>query len=410
MAHQSGNGMRIAIVGAGIMGRMMAWQLLQRQEAISLTIFDKDPIESGSAAAYTAAGMLAPYSELESADLAVFHMGLASLTRWPDVIHTLNSRLAKPLTLFDRGTLVVAHRQDKADFQQFSRQLIGKLPDFVQDRVFSHMQFLTQPTLHQYAPQLANNFEGALYLPNEAWVDTAEVMAGLADCLQQSAVKWHANTHVLRVDNEQQSADANSAAVFLPEGKHVFDYVIDCRGLGAKQDVSVVGQRGAKLSYNTVDDKTCEQQMPKLRGVRGEVITLYAPEVELKHAVRLMHPRYKLYIAPRHNHHFVIGASQIESEDTGPITVRSTLELLSAAYSIDAGFGEAKIVKTATNCRPAYPDNLPKVHFNQRVMRINGLFRHGYLLAPMLAEQACNRLFDVDFKSTYVDLIQEVAC
>ena len=410
MAHQSGNGMRIAIVGAGIMGRMMAWQLLQRQEAISLTIFDKDPIESGSAAAYTAAGMLAPYSELESADLAVFHMGLASLTRWPDVIHTLNSRLAKPLTLFDRGTLVVAHRQDKADFQQFSRQLIGKLPDFVQDRVFSHMQFLTQPTLHQYAPQLANHFEGALYLPNEAWVDTAEVMAGLADCLQQSAVKWHANTHVLRVDNEQQSADANSAAVFLPEGKHVFDYVIDCRGLGAKQDVSVVGQRGAKLSYNTVDDKTCEQQMPKLRGVRGEVITLYAPEVELKHAVRLMHPRYKLYIAPRHNHHFVIGASQIESEDTGPITVRSTLELLSAAYSIDAGFGEAKIVKTATNCRPAYPNNLPKVHFNQRVIRINGLFRHGYLLAPMLAEQACNRLFDVDFKSTYVDLIQEVAC
>ena len=410
MAHQSGNEMRIAIVGAGIMGRMMAWQLLQRQEAISLTIFDKDSIESGSAAAYTAAGMLAPYSELESADLAVFHMGLASLTRWPDVIHTLNSRLAKPLTLFDRGTLVVAHRQDKADFQQFSRQLIGKLPDFVQDRVFSHMQFLTQPTLHQYAPQLANHFEGALYLPNEAWVDTAEVMAGLADCLQQSAVKWHANTHVLRVDNEQQSADANSAAVFLPEGKHVFDYVIDCRGLGAKQDVSVVGQRGAKLSHNTVDDKTCEQQMPKLRGVRGEVITLYAPEVELKHAVRLMHPRYKLYIAPRHNHHFVIGASQIESEDTGPITVRSTLELLSAAYSIDAGFGEAKIVKTATNCRPAYPNNLPKVHFNQRVIRINGLFRHGYLLAPMLAEQACNRLFDVDFKSTYVDLIQEVAC
>ena len=410
MAHQSGNEMRIAIVGAGIMGRMMAWQLLQRQEAISLTIFDKDSIESGSAAAYTAAGMLAPYSELESADLAVFHMGLASLTRWPDVIHTLNSRLAKPLTLFDRGTLVVAHRQDKADFQQFSRQLIGKLPDFVQDRVFSHMQFLTQPTLHQYAPQLANHFEGALYLPNEAWVDTAEVMAGLADCLQQSAVKWHANTHVLRVDNEQQSADANSAAVFLPEGKHVFDYVIDCRGLGAKQDVSVVGQRGAKLSYNTVDDKTCEQQMPELRGVRGGVITLYAPEVELKHAVRLMHPRYKLYIAPRHNHHFVIGASQIESEDTGPITVRSTLELLSAAYSIDAGFGEAKIVKTATNCRPAYPNNLPKVHFNQRVIRINGLFRHGYLLAPMLAEQACNRLFDVDFKSTYVDLIQEVAC
>ena len=410
MAYQSDNEMRIAIVGAGIMGRMMAWQLLQRQEAISLTIFDKDPIESGGAAAYTAAGMLAPYSELESAELAVFHMGLASLTRWPDVIDSLNLHLAKPLTLFTKGTLVVAHRQDKADFQQFSRQLMGKLPDFGQDRVFSHMQFLTQPTLHQYAPQLANHFEGALYLPNEAWVDTAEVMAGLATYFQQSAVKWHPNTHVLRVDNEQRSADDNGAAVFLSEGKHVFDYVIDCRGLGAKQEPLADTRGRAKFDYNAVDQKTFGQKTPDLRGVRGEVITLYAPEVELKHAVRLMHPRYKLYIAPRHNHHFVIGASQIESEDTGPITVRSTLELLSAAYSIDAGFGDAKIVKTATNCRPAYPDNLPKVHFNQRVMRINGLFRHGYLLAPMLAEQACNRLFDVDFKSTYVDLIQEVAC
>ena len=212
-------------------------------------------------------------------------------------------------------------------------------------------------------------------------------------------VHWRENEKVIKVKNNQ-----SGAVVALPEGEDVFDYVIDCRGLGAANsntDDNKIEQHSDDVSLSTT---------PDLRGVRGEVITLYAPEVELKHAVRLMHPRYKLYIAPRHNHHFVIGASQIESEDTGPITVRSTLELLSAAYSIDAGFGEAKIVKTATNCRPAYPDNLPKVHFNQRVMRINGLFRHGYLLAPMLAEQACNRLFDVDFKSTYVDLIQEVAC
>lgn len=410
MAVQSEHKMRFAIVGAGIMGRMMAWQLLQRQADISLTIFDKDPIESGSAAAYTAAGMLAPYSELESAELAVFSMGMASLTRWPDVINSLNLHLAKPLTLFAQGTLVVAHREDKADFQQFSRQLMGKLPDFAQDEEFSHMQLLTQTALHHYAPQLAKHFEGGLYLPNEAWVDTAEVMTGLASYLEQSAVTWQSNSHVLRVDNEQRSNNGNSAAVVLPEGKQVFDYVIDCRGLGAKQVPHADTQRRTKFNHNATEQKTFGQQIPELRGVRGEVITLYAPEVELKHAVRLMHPRYKLYIAPRHNHHFVIGASQIESEDTGPITVRSTLELLSAAYSIDVGFGEAKIVQTATNCRPAYPDNLPKIHFNQRVIRINGLFRHGYLLAPILAEQACDRLFNSDFKSTFENLIQEVAC
>ena len=176
----------------------------------------------------------------------------------------------------------------------------------------------------------------------------------------------------------------------LPSAKQVFDHVIDCRGLGAKRDFAT-------------------QKSQQLRGVRGEVITLHAPDVTLKHAVRLIHPRYKLYIAPRDAHHFVIGASQIESEDQGPISVRSTLELLSAAYSIDAGFAEAKILNCASNCRPAFTDNLPKISCNKRVMQINGLFRHGYLLAPYLAQQACERLFSKAQALPFSELIQEVS-
>ncbi|MGY0590760.1 MAG: FAD-dependent oxidoreductase, partial [Paraglaciecola chathamensis] len=70
---------QIAIVGAGIMGRLLAWQLINRPESVTVTLFDKDPIDNGGAAAYTAAGMLAPYSELESAEFDVFEMGMASL-------------------------------------------------------------------------------------------------------------------------------------------------------------------------------------------------------------------------------------------------------------------------------------------------------------------------------------------
>ena len=381
---------QIAIVGAGIMGRLLAWQLINRPESVTVTLFDKDPIDNGGAAAYTAAGMLAPYSELESAEFDVFEMGMASLARWPAVLSSINATVHPPLTLFSGGTLVVAHQQDMADFQRFYQHLVTKLPSVLLDDSAAHMQVLQQAQLQLCAPQLATRFNNALYLPNEAWLDTNQVMQGLATYLQANGVHWQANCHVSKIENITKGKHAGRAAVHLPSAKQVFDHVIDCRGLGAKRDFAT-------------------QKSQQLRGVRGEVITLHAPDVTLKHAVRLIHPRYKLYIAPRDAHHFVIGASQIESEDQGPISVRSTLELLSAAYSIDAGFAEAKILNCASNCRPAFTDNLPEISCNKRVMQINGLFRHGYLLAPYLAQQACERLFSRAQALPFSELIQEVS-
>lgn len=389
MTHASST-KQIAIVGAGIMGRLLAWQLINRPESVTITLFDKDPINSGGAAAYTAAGMLAPYSELESAELKVFKMGMASLESWPAVLSSINATKHPPLTLFSGGTLVVAHQQDRTDFQRFYQNLVTKLPSaLVNDRA-GHMQILQQTQLEQYAPQLATRFSNALYLPNEAWLDSNQVMYGLATYLQANGVNWRANCHVSNIENIVKGKHAGRTSVHLASEKHVFDHVVDCRGLGAKGDFAT--QKGQQL-----------------RGVRGEVITLHAPEVALKQAVRLIHPRYKLYIAPRDAHHYVIGASQIESEDEGPISVRSTLELLSAAYSIDAGFAEAKILNCATNCRPAFADNLPKIRCNKQVMQINGLFRHGYLLAPYLAQQACHRLFSETQALPLSELIQEVS-
>jgi glycine oxidase len=126
----------------------------------------------------------------------------------------------------------------------------------------------------------------------------------------------------------------------------------------------------------------------QLRGVRGERFRLYAPNASLNRPVRLMHPRYHIYLVPRPNNQFVLGASEIESDDMSPISVRSTLELLSAAYSVDPAFGEARIIESVVNCRPALPDNEPRIYFQPGLMRINGLYRNGYLVAPAVAENA----------------------
>ena len=72
-----------------------------------------------------------------------------------------------------------------------------------------------------------------------------------------------------------------------------------------------------------------------------------------------MHPRYPLYVVPRPGQRFVVGATELESEDRGPATLRSVLELGSALYSLHPALAEARVLHTATALRPALNDHLP---------------------------------------------------
>ena len=117
------------------------------------------------------------------------------------------------------------------------------------------------------------------------------------------------------------------------------------------------------------------------------MVRIHAPEVTLQRPTRLIHPRYPIYIAPKEDHLFVIGATEIESDDMSPASVRSTLELLSAAYTVHSGFAEGRIVEIATQCRPTLPDNLPAVRLlTPRVMEVNGLYRHGFMISPAMLD------------------------
>ena len=51
-----------------------------------------------------------------------------------------------------------------------------------------------------------------------------------------------------------------------------------------------------------------------------------------------------------------------------------------------AAFGEAEIVTTGAGVRPSWPDNYPKIIPTGEVIHVNGSYRHGFLLAPLLAQ------------------------
>ena len=103
--------------------------------------------------------------------------------------------------------------------------------------------------------------------------------------------------------------------------------MIDCRGLSARD------------------------KFPDLRGVKGEMVIVETDEIVLSRPVRLIHPRWPLYVIPRANNQFMIGATAIEREDDG-VSVRSALELLSAAYAVHPAFGEARIVEIGSGLAP----------------------------------------------------------
>ncbi|MET4292216.1 glycine oxidase [Bradyrhizobium sp. LB8.2] len=226
------------------------------------------------------------------------------------------------------GSLVVAHPRERNDFERFARMTEG------------HRR-LDAASLAQLEPSLEGRFRDALFFPTEGHVEPRRVLPKLHERIRAAG-------GTIKFDSDVSAGDLDGI-------------VIDCRGLSARDD------------------------QPDLRGVKGEMILIETDEVQLARPVRLIHPRWPLYVIPREHNLFMLGATSIEAEDTG-VSVRSALELLGAAYAVHPAFGEARIVEFGSGLRPAFPDNLPRIGIRGGKISVNGLYRHGFLIAPVLAE------------------------
>ena len=351
---------KIAILGAGLVGRLLALSL---KDEFAIELFDQDDGQGQQSAAYLAAAMLAPLSESADASKEIMALGELALTRWPSLLKKLDN----PVFFQQAGSLVVAFEQDEGNLEQFKQRLKG-----------DEFEVVSSQKIHELEPGLNPRLKRGVYLPCEGQLDNRELLAALETTLKAHALThpnftWHSHAFITR-----------SEQTFLNNGQPLngsaFDWVIDCRGFGQKQEQN---QQGNHESSSELCPK-----IPNLRGVRGEVLRLKAPDVQLNRPVRLMHPRYPIYITPKEKGIFVVGATQIETEDDREPTVRSALELLSACFSVHSGFAEAEILEIAAGIRPAYLDNEPKIVVQENIININGLFRHGFLLAPAMVD-AC---------------------
>ena len=233
------------------------------------------------------------------------------------------------------GTLVVALSRDQGELRAFARRAPSA-------------KWLDRGGIAALEPHVAERFSRALFIPGEAHLDPRAALTGLRERLAARGVCFDAPG----------------------PGRAIEGRVIDCRGLMARD------------------------ALPDLRGVKGEMLVARCPEVSLKRPVRLLHPRFPLYIVPRGAGVFMLGATQIESGERDRASLRSLMELMNAAYALHPAFGEAELLEIGVDARPAFADNQPRIRRIGGRIYANGLFRHGFLLAPALARMVADWLLD----------------
>ena len=229
-----------------------------------------------------------------------------------------------------RGTLVVAPPRDRAELTRFAR------------RTQRHRR-VDADEIATLEPALEGRFQTGLFFEDEAHLDPRRALVNLTRAVQDLGVR-------------------------ILYGVRAPDRVdVDCRGMAA--------------------------DLPGLRPIRGEMAVIKTSEVEITRTLRLLHPRIPLYLVPRGNGVYMIGATMVESSSARPITLRSLLELLGAAFALHPGLGEASVIETGVGLRAGFPDNVPRLTWQGDTIHVNGLYRHGFLLAPALAGQLAQQFF-----------------
>ncbi len=236
------------------------------------------------------------------------------------------------------GSLVVSPSRDRADLARFARRTLGH-------------RTVAGTEIAALEPDLGTRFSKGLFFETEAHLAPRSVLAQLRLTLVADGVEFIC-----------EDAD--------PENYAKNGLTVDCRGFPAKD------------------------KLTDLRGVKGEMVILSCPDVSLNRPIRMLHPRVPIYIVPRGEGIFMLGATMIEGRAGGHVTARALLELLSAAYALNPAFGEAEVMEIGVDSRPAFSDNLPRIRRDGNLIRANGLYRHGFLLAPALGRMVAELIFD----------------
>lgn len=333
--------MKVAIIGAGILGRMLTidFSLLGH----SVTLFEKDDSCSTKSSCATAAGMLTPWSEILESPELVFKLGIHSLKRWQEILKSINAEEI----LIHSGCTHLVTGTDKEKITYLLKYIAKKDPDFSPIEMDSIL-------FEQFFMRKKQHFQYGFFIPNEKCLDPRSFIVKSNEYFSKNNyISFNFNCDIInKIDNFSPKLNENK-----------YDIIVNTTGYHAKDNLDNL-----------------------LRGVRGALIVVKAKQVKIDCIVRLGHIRYPIYIVPRGNQTFIIGATSHETECLDSITIADTLELLSMACKFDSGFLEANILEQRVNLRPTFLNSEPKIIKQKNLFYLNGLYRHGITISPTISQ------------------------
>ncbi|HEX7290252.1 MAG TPA: glycine oxidase ThiO [Conexibacter sp.] len=344
----------VAIVGGGIAGLAVAWRAQQR--GLRTVVLERDQLAGG--ATHVAAGMLAPISEARVGERGLLALSRASLERYPGFVEELASASGRDPGYRACGTLLVARDRDEAEAlerERAEREAMGLT-----------VERLLPSEARRREPALAPTLRLALDIPGDHAIDPRALSAALADAVERASGTLREHAEVARVTTTHERV----TGVALTDGAHVAaDQVVVAAGAWADQ----------------LDGLPAHARVP-VRPVKGQVMRLRDPAGPglLTRVIR-MQPGY---LVPRGDGRYVLGATMEEQGfDTAP-TAGGIFELLRDAIELVPGVSELQVEEVAAGLRPGTPDNAPVLGPGAvaGLQWAAGCFRHGILLAPIVAD------------------------
>lgn len=347
---------KIAIIGSGVMGRVLALTFIKNIPHLGIDIYDKASLDAKDNCSYKAAGMLAPISEVTSCGIHTYTLGADSVQLWEELLSIAEESLVQKNNIIDKlDTLFLAHKNDVNEFDLIKNRVSFFTKQY--EDIKERFRDINSINLSGLEPSLMNGtfINRGLLITNEGVINVPNFFKFTNEYFSKESNIKFLKAEITKIENNKIYSDKYASE---------YEYVYDCRGFPKKKS------------------EDCQ-----LYGTRGEALIVQHKDINLRHVIRLAHPRHPLYLIPRGDGIFYVGATSILSEDYSSISVQSIMELLSMLLVIDKRFSEARLIKTLTSVRSTSFDDKPLIKSNLGNTSINGLSRHGYLFAPKIANE-----------------------
>lgn len=338
----------VAVVGAGIVGLSVAFELARR--GAEVLVLERAHV--GAGAAGVAAGMLAVAGEAEHETPDLAGLCLESQRLYPGFVRAAEEASGLPCGLRQDGTLLVAlGRDEEGELERLRR---------FQERLGLSCTWLDGDQAREQEPHLSPRVTAALLAPGDHQVDPRAMLAGLEQAVRARGGRVCTGAQVTAFETEGGRVSGVAGPTF------------------AVRCAAAVLAAGA---WSGTDPASPGRPIP-VRPVKGQLVRLRGPAL-LRRVVRAP----DVYLVPRRDGELVVGATVEEQGFDATPTAGAVMDLLWRARLAVPAVYDLALAEVGVGFRPATRDHLPLIGAADvpGLYVATGHFRHGVLLAPATA-------------------------